>query len=156
MFSGCGFISLGHTSIDRLSCLFTGDTRYVIRGRISENVMRVSGLMALLIGMTATPALGQYASDPSADPNSIDLPISQPNAAAASVGLTADSAAGRPGIRQTRAQVESINPMARVDNRIQNRIKTRISNRIDRFYDPRTNAALRFEAANQATALANQ
>lgn len=117
--------------------------------------MRGSGLTALLVSMIAAPALSQQASDASADPTPMDMPISQ-SSTAADAGVTADSAIGRPGIRQNPSLVVSIEPMARIDNRIQNRIKSRISNRIDRYYDPRSNASAKLEAANQEIVRVNR
>ena len=38
-------------------------------------------------------------------------------------------------MRQTRAQVEGVNLIARINNRIQNRVQARLRNRIDRNYE---------------------
>lgn len=68
----------------------------------------------------------------------------------------AETAAGRVGERRTRAQVEGVQPMARINNRIQNRVQARIRNRIDRNYDPIANATSPFAVAGEAIQRSSQ
>ena len=107
-----------------------------------------AGLIAMLLMATA-PAWAQDASGIAVDPDLEQLPPPQSTTPAPHVGQTADSAVGQVGARQTRDQVESVYPMARINNRIQNRVQARIRNRIDRNYDPRANATSPFKIADQ-------
>jgi hypothetical protein len=119
--------------------------------------MRSSAYLIATLVMGASPALAQDVGDITADPNPHMLPASPRSTnVASSAGQMAESATGQAGLRQTRDQVDGVNPMARIDNRIQNRVQARIRNRIDRNYDPRANATSPFEVADHATQSAGQ
>ena len=108
------------------------------------------GVIAMLM-MSTTPAWAQDVGRLTVDPPLHQLLPPQYFTPAPRAGQIAESAAGQAGVRRTRAQVEGVNPMARINNRIQNRVQARLRNRVDRNYDPRANATLPFEAADQAT-----
>lgn len=114
---------------------------------------RIGVIAMLMISATAAPAWAQDVGGLTVDPTLNQLPPPQ-STQPPRAGQTAESVAGQAGVRQTRAQVEGVNPMARINNRIQNRVQARLRNRIDRNYDPRANATSPFEAAGQATARA--
>lgn len=108
-------------------------------------------IATLVVCASASPAWGQSADDTSADPALIDAPVAQSSIPTAPEGQVAESAAGQAGLRQTRDQIDGIDPLARINNRIQNRVQARVRNRIDRNYDPQANATSPFEIAGQAT-----
>jgi hypothetical protein len=126
--------------------------------RLLEIVMRNRiGLVAMLMMIaTAAPAWSQDVGGLTVDPTLNQLPLPQTTTPPARPGRIADSAAGQAGVRQTRAQVEGVNPMARINSRIQNRVQARLRNRIDRDYDPRANASSPFETAGEATGRTSQ
>ncbi len=116
----------------------------VVRNRI--------GLIAMLMmSATVAPAWAQDVGGLTVDPTLDQLPPPQFTTPPPRAGQIAESAAGQAGERQTRARVEGVNPLARINNRIQNRVQARLRSRIDRNYDPRANATSPFEAADQAT-----
>lgn len=115
---------------------------------------RISLIAMLMMSATAAPVWAQDVGGLTVDPTLNQLPPPQSTTSPPRAGQIAESAAGQAGVRQTRAQVEGVNPMARINNRIQNRVQARLRNRIDRNYDPRANASSPFEAADQATARA--
>ena len=117
---------------------------------------KVCLVASLMMSAIAAPALAQDVGGLTVDPTLNQLPPPQSNTPPPQAGQIAESAAGQAGVRQTRAQVEGVNPMARINNRIQNRVQARLRNRIDRNYDPRANATSPFEAADQATERAVQ
>lgn len=117
---------------------------------------KIGVITILMMGATAAPAWAQDVGGLMVDPALNQLPPPQSTAPSTREGQIAESAAGQAGVRQTRAQVEGVNPLARINNRIQNRIQARLRNRIDRNYDPRANATSPFEAADQATERAVQ
>lgn len=112
---------------------------------------RIGVIAMLMVSTTAAPAWAQDVGGLTVDPTLNQLPPPQSITPPPRAGQIAESAAGQAGVRQTRAQVEGVNPMARVNNRIQNRVQARLRNRIDRNYDPRANATSPFETADGAT-----
>ena len=112
-------------------------------------------LIATLLTIS-TPAFAQDAGRLSVDPALEQLPPPQPTMPVPRAGQTADGLSGQAGVRQSRDQVEGVNPMARIGNRIQNRVQARLRNRIDRNYDPRANATSPFDIAGQETQRAGQ
>lgn len=117
---------------------------------------RIGVIAMLMMSATAAPVWAQDVGGLTVDPTLDQLPPPQSNTPPPRADQIAESAAGQAGVRQTRAQVEGVNPMARINNRIQNRVQARLRNRIDRNYDPRANATSPFEAADQATERAVQ
>lgn len=113
-------------------------------------------IAALAVCAAASPARGQSTDGITVDPTLNDLPPPQSALPMAPEGQVAESAAGQAGLRQTRDQVDGIDPLARINNRIQNRVQTRVRNRIDRNYDPVANATSPFDVAGQATERATQ
>jgi hypothetical protein len=111
-------------------------------------------LLAAIALTLATPALAQRGPAPEdeGDPAQ-EQQQQQPNPppseiAPVAAGRVAESAVGRAGQRQTRADAApSIEPMSRITSRINNRVQSRIRNRIDRNYDPQANATSPFEVA---------
>ena len=59
----------------------------------------------------------------------------------------AGSSAGLAGRRERSDGIRAISPTARISNRLQNRVQTRLRTRIDRYYQPQSNAADPFGAA---------
>lgn len=110
----------------------------------------------LVITASAASAWAQDVGGLTVDPTLNQLPPSQSASQPPRAGQTADSAAGQAGVRQTRAQVDGVNPTARISNRVQNRVQVRLRNRIDSNYDPRANATSPFEVADQAAERANR
>ena len=124
--------------------------------RLLEIMMRNRiGVIAMLM-MSVTAASAQDVGGLTVDPTVNQLPPPQSATLPLRAGRIAESAVGQAGVRQTRAQVDGINPLARTNNRIQNRVQARLRNRIDRNYDARVNATSPFDAADLATERANR
>lgn len=117
---------------------------------------RIGVIAILTMSAIAAPAWAQDVGGLAVDPTLNQLPPPQSISPAPQAGQIAESAAGQAGVRQSRAQVEGLNPLARISNRIQNRVQARLRNRIDRNYDPRANATSPFEGADQAIERAAQ
>lgn len=124
--------------------------------------MRISVLVGLSLALTMSPAVAQLRSPQGAtssarsedEEQTVVQQRQQTPLQTNTSGLTAQSAAGQVGQRQTRdtaAQQVGIAPMARIENRVQNRVQNRVRNRIDRYYDPSANATDPFAVAEDQT-----
>lgn len=115
-----------------------------------------SCLMAILLtSAAASPVWAQDRGGLVIDPTLDQLPPPPSVGPTLRVGQISDSSSGQAGVRQTRDQIDGLDPMARINNRIQNRVQSRVRNRIDRNYDSRANSTSPFEVADQATRTPN-